>query len=474
VLGRRTGLDTSSPKRAHSPQTERIVSSMATLFSRGTSAPHNSQIKQTGPQRLNKKCRVYSLRITAHPPGNLMDDDQIREFSEKMSVRIASLEDRNDKLLEAARRVEGEKRYAETELARLQKEIRRLKQELDRLKSPPLIIGNLRDILADGRVVVKSSTGPDFIVNAADYVAKENLVVGARVALNKQTLAVMGVLPPSLDPVVTGAEIIEKPPVTYADIGGLEPQMRELREAVEDPLLKPELYRKVGIEPPKGVLLVGPPGTGKTLMAKAVANRTQATFIRFVGSELVQKYIGEGARLVRELFQLAREKSPSIVFIDELDSVGAKRLEIATSGDREVQRTLMQLLAELDGFNPLGEVKIIGATNRPDILDDALLRPGRFDRIIEIPLPGPESRMTIFKIHTRKMSVARDVNFGILGSRCDGATGADIHAICTEAGMFAIREDRETVTMADFERAIEKVLEDNPVRPADASGAMYA
>ena len=160
--------------------------------------------------------------------------------------------------------------------------------------------------------------------------------------------------------------------------------------------------------------------------------------------------------------------------VDVLEPLRAKRLEIATSGDREVQRTLMQLLAELDGFNPLGEVKIIGATNRPDILDDALLRPGRFDRIIEIPLPGPESRMTIFKIHTRKMSVARDVDFGLLASRCDGATGADIHAICTEAGMFAIREDRETVTMADFERAIEKVIEDNPVRPADASGAMYA
>ena len=209
-------------------------------------------------------------------------------------------------------------------------------------------------------------------------------------------------------------------------------------------------------------------------MAKAVANRTQATFIRFVGSELVQKYIGEGARLVRELFQLAREKSPSIVFIDELDSVGAKRLEVATSGDREVQRTLMQLLAELDGFNPLGEVKIIGATNRPDILDEALLRPGRFDRIIEIPMPGSESRMTIFKIHSRKMNIAGEVDYGVLASRCDGATGADIHAICTEAGMFAIREDRETVSMTDFERAVDKVLGDNPVRSGDSSGAMYA
>jgi proteasome regulatory subunit len=402
-----------------------------------------------------------------------MDDDQIREFSEKMSERIATLEERNDKLLETARRAEGEKRYVETELVRLQKELRRLKQELDRLKSPPLIIGNIRDVLADGRLVVKSSTGPDFIVNSAEYITKENLAVGARVALNKQTLAVMGVLPPSLDPIVTGAEVIEKPEVTYADIGGLEAQMLEIREAVEDPLLKPDLYRKVGIEPPKGVLLVGPPGTGKTLLAKAVANRTKATFIRFVGSELVQKYIGEGARLVRELFQLAREKSPSIVFIDELDSVGAKRLEVATSGDREVQRTLMQLLAELDGFNPLGDVKIIGATNRPDILDDALLRPGRFDRIIDIPLPVSDARAAIFKIHTRKMNITKDVDFDVLAHRTDAGTGADIKAMCTEAGMFAIREDREVVTMADFERAVDKVLGESLTRH-EASGAMYA
>jgi proteasome regulatory subunit len=403
-----------------------------------------------------------------------MDEDQIREFSEKLSERIASLEERNDKLLENSRRVEGEKRYAETELVRLQKEIKRLKQELDRLKSPPLIIGNIRDVLSDGRVVVKSSTGPDFIVNAADYIAKENLIVGARVALNKQTLAVMGVLPPSYDPIVTGAEIINKPEVTYEDVGGLEPQILELKEAVEDPLLKPDLYRKIGIEPPKGVLLVGPPGTGKTLLAKAVANRTQATFIRFVGSELVQKYIGEGARLVRELFELARKESPSIVFIDELDSVGAKRLEVATSGDREVQRTLMQLLAELDGFNPLGNVKIIGATNRPDILDEALLRPGRFDRIIDIPTPTYEGRLAIFKIHTHKMNVAADVDFEILAQRCDNATGADLKAMCTEAGMFAIREDRDQATMTDFEMAVDKVLGENRVRHETSSGAMYA
>jgi proteasome regulatory subunit len=401
-----------------------------------------------------------------------MDYEQIREFHEKLSERIALLEERNDKLTETSRRIEGEKRYVEGELLRLQKEVRRLKAELDRLKSPPLIIGSIRDVLADGRVVVKSSTGPDFIVNTADYIDKDRIQVGTRVALNKQTLAVMGVLPPSLDPVVMGAEIIEKPPVTYDDIGGLDNEIREVREAVEEPLLKPDLFRTVGIEPPKGVLLVGAPGTGKTLLAKAVANRTSAAFIRFVGSELVQKYIGEGARLVRELFQLAREKAPSIVFIDELDSIGAKRLEVATSGDREVQRTLMQLLAELDGFNPIGDVKIVGATNRPDILDQALLRPGRFDRIIEIPVPNYDARLRIFAIHTRPMNVEDTVDFAALASRTDGATGADIKAICTEAGMFTIREERESVSMHDFEQAVDKVL--GPRHEGREAGAMYA
>jgi proteasome regulatory subunit len=402
-----------------------------------------------------------------------MEDDQIREFHEKMSERIAVLEDRNDKLSEESRRIDGERKYVEAELLRLQKEVKRLKTELDRLKAPPLIIGNVRDVLADGRVVVKSSTGPDFIVNAADYVAKESLSPGARVALNKQTLAVMGVLPASLDPIVLGAEVIEKPGISYAEIGGLEDQIREIKEAVEDPLLKPDLFRKVGIDPPKGVLLVGPPGTGKTLLAKAVAHRTNATFIRLVGAELVQKYIGEGARLVRELFELARGKTPAIVFIDELDAIGAKRLDVATSGDREVQRTLMQLLAELDGFNPIGDVKIIGATNRPDILDDALLRPGRFDRIIEIPIPNVEARKQIFRIHTARMSTTPEVDYGILAAHTEGVTGADIKAICTEAGMFAIREERAVVTPHDFELATEKIVGQSLSKGKSPEG-MYA
>jgi proteasome regulatory subunit len=378
--------------------------------------------------------------------------------------RVSFLELRNNQLADAIKRIESERHYMEAEILRLQREVKRLKTELDRLRYPPLIVGNVRDVLTDGRVVVKSSTGPDFVVNSAESIETSKITVGSRVALNKQTLAVMGVLPASVDPMVSASEIVAKPTASYGEVGGLADQIREIREAVEYPLLRSELYRKVGVDPPKGVLLIGPPGTGKTLIAKAVAHHTNATFIRIVGSELVQKYIGEGARLVRELFQMAREKAPAIIFIDEVDSIGAKRLEVATSGDREVQRTLMQLLAEMDGFEPLSNVKIIAATNRPDILDDALLRPGRFDRIIEIPVPGEGGRAEIFRIHSRGMALREPIDFDTLALRCEGVTGADIKAICTEAGMGAIREERETVTLQDFERAVEKVVGEEELR----------
>ncbi len=388
-----------------------------------------------------------------------MSDSRNDDLTSELKAKIISLEEKNVRLMEDLQNMEGEKRYAESELFRVQKDLAKVRAELERMKTPPLIIGTVKDILPNNRVAVKSSTGPDFVVGISTYCPMDVLEVGARVSLNKQSLAVMDVLPQSLDPVVTGAEIIDKPNVSYEDIGGLEKQLVELREAVEDPLLRPELYAKVGIEPPKGVLLVGPPGTGKTLMAKAIANATQATFIRLVGSELVQKYIGEGARLVRELFELAKEKAPSIVFIDELDSVGAKRLDASTSGDREVQRTLMQLLSELDGFTPMSNIKIIGATNRPDILDDALLRPGRFDRIVEIGLPDIDGREQIFRIHIAHMNVDEDISAKKLAEATDGVSGAEIKSICTEAGMLTIRDGRDCVTMNDFLRAKEKVLE---------------
>ncbi|UCG70979.1 MAG: proteasome-activating nucleotidase [Thermoplasmata archaeon] len=402
-----------------------------------------------------------------------MDDEETKQTSDNHQEKIINLEKQNTELMKEAKKIENEKRYLESELTHLQGEVKRLKAEIERMKAPPLIIGTIRGTLDNGKVVVKSTTGPTFIVSCAGHIPRETVIVGSQVALNKQTLSIMSILPPSKDPLVIGAEIIEKPEVTYKDIGGLEEQLREIREAVEEPMVKPELYKKVGIDPPKGVLLVGPPGVGKTLLAKGVANKTNATFIRFVGSELVQKYIGEGARLVRELFALAKEKSPTIVFIDELDAIGAKRLEVATSGDREVQRTLMQLLAELDGFDPIGDVKLIAATNRPDILDEALLRPGRFDRIIRIPIPSLEARIEIFKIHISKMNIAKDVDVEALAAKCDGSTGADIKSVCTEAGMFAIREGRDTVDMGDFEKAVDKVRGGELLK-AQESGVMFA
>jgi len=397
-----------------------------------------------------------------------------KELATELKEKIRSLEDRVARLTAELQTADGEKRAAESELYKSNRELKRLRTEMERLKSPPLIIGMLRDILSDNRVVVKSSTGPDFIVSVSEFIPKKDLIPGSRVSMNKQTLAVMDILPAPLDPVVTGAEIIDKPATTYEDVGGLGPQMMELREAVEDPLLRPELYKKVGIEPPKGVLLVGPPGTGKTLMAKAVANATKATFIRLVGSELVQKYIGEGARLVRELFDLAKEKAPSIIFIDELDAVGAKRLDGSTSGDREVQRTLMQLLSELDGFTPTSNIKIIGATNRPDILDEALLRPGRFDRIIDIGLPDIDGRREIFSIHTSYMNIDGHIDIKLLSAMTDGASGAEIKSICTEAGMLAIRDGRDCVTMNDFERAKVKVMETEKNKMSKPPALMFA
>ncbi|MDI6859663.1 MAG: proteasome-activating nucleotidase [Methanocellales archaeon] len=402
-------------------------------------------------------------------------DTERSEFSKYLLDRVRQLEEKNLRLWEEYRRIESERRFAENQKIQYEREIRKLRSELERLKGPPLVVGTILDVLENEKVVIKSSTGPKFVVNTSQFIEGSDLLPGTRVALNQQTLAVVGVLSPPKDPTVYGMEIIESPSVDYDQIGGLEAQIQELKETVELPLIKPEAFAKVGIEPPKGVLLYGPPGSGKTLLAKAVAKRTEATFIRIVGSELVQKYIGEGARLVRELFEMAREKSPSIIFIDELDAIAAKRLESATSGDREVQRTLMQLLAEMDGFDPRGDVKVIAATNRPDILDPALLRPGRLDRMIYVPLPNFESRVEILKIHTRGMNLADEIDFGQIASATDGLSGADLSAIAMEAGMFAIRDGRESVMMSDFDKAVKKVLASAPKTvPLSDSGEMFA
>ncbi len=361
-------------------------------------------------------------------------------------------------LEEKLKRIEIEYQLLNEEKERLMQEIAYLREELMKLKTPPLIEAYVVEVLDNSRAVVKSSTGPNLIVQISSLIDRGKLKPYTRVALNQRTFAIVEILPQIEDPYVRTMEVIEKPKVTYRDIGGLKEQIMLIKETVEIPLKNPTLFDEVGIEPPKGVLLYGPPGCGKTLLAKAVARETNATFIRVVGSELVKKYIGEGARMVRELFSLAKRKAPSIVFIDEIDAIGARRFGETTSGEREVQRTMSQLLSELDGFNPRGNVKIIAATNRIDILDPALLRPGRFDRIIEVPLPNREARLEIFKIHTRRMRLAENISIEILADKTENMSGADIKAICTEAGMNAIREGRRRVTMRDFEEALEKIM----------------
>ncbi|HQJ62019.1 MAG TPA: proteasome-activating nucleotidase [Methanothrix soehngenii] len=379
------------------------------------------------------------------------------DFSRYILDRMRQLEERNLALREQKDRVEGEKRLIENQKLKFEREARKLRSELERLRVGPMIVGTIVDVLDENRVIVKSSTGPRFVVSLSQFI-EEEIKVGAQVGLNQQSFAVMCVLPSPRDPAVFGMEIEEAPDVQFSQIGGLDTQISEIREIVELPLKRPDLFTSVGIEPPKGVLLHGPPGTGKTILAKAVAQSTEATFMRVVGSEFVQKYIGEGARLVRELFELAKSKSPAIIFIDELDAIGARRMDGATSGDREVQRTLMQILAEMDGFDARGEVKLIAATNRLDMLDPALLRPGRFDRVIEIPLPSKEARESILKIHTRGMNLDRDVNLRLIAELSEGSSGADLKALSTEAGMYAIREERTTVYQSDFERAAAKIL----------------
>ncbi len=409
---------------------------------------------------------------SARQPQEPQSPDEKSRF---LLDRVNTLESRNLELREQIRQIETDKRYMETQKIRYEREVRKLKSEIEQLRSPPLVIGTVTDVVDSNRVIVRSSAGPRFLVRSSMCIDPDQLKPGVRCTLNQQSLAVIDILPESYDAALYGMEVVETPDESYADIGGLDRQIMEIKEAVELPLKRPELFDRIGIDPPKGVLLHGPPGTGKTLLAKAVAHETNAYFLRVVGSELVQKYIGEGARLVRELFELAKKKSPTIIFIDEIDAVGASRTEATTSGDREVQRTLMQLLAGMDGFERRGDVKIIGATNRIDILDRALLRPGRFDRIIEIPLPDVEGRLAILNVHTRKMTLDAEVNLREVAFLTEGKNGADLRAICMEAGMFAIREEHDSITRTDFLNAIEKIgLDFDRQKFASSFGAMFA
>ena len=311
---------------------------------------------------------------------------------------------------------------------------------------------------ADAKYMISIKQMAKFVVGLGEKVAATDIEEGMRVGVDRNKYFIQIPLPPKIDPTVTMMTLEEKPDVTYNDLGGCKEQIERLREVVEMPMLHPEKFINLGIDPPKGVLLYGPPGTGKTLAARAVANRTDACFIRVIGSELVQRYVGEGARMVREIFQMARTKKACIVFIDEVDAVGGARFDDGHGGDSEVQRTMLEIVNQLDGFDNRGNVKVLMATNRPDTLDPALLRPGRLDRKIEFGLPDLEGRTQIFRIHAKVMNMDKGIRFELLARLCPNSTGADLRSVCTEAGMFAIRQRRKSISEKDLLDAIEKVI----------------
>ncbi|KAK8517963.1 hypothetical protein V6N12_016797 [Hibiscus sabdariffa] len=346
----------------------------------------------------------------------------------KCKLRLLKLERIKDYLLMEEEFVSNQERLKPQE-----EKAEEDRSKVDDLRGSPMSVGNLEELIDENHAIVSSSVGPEYYVGILSFVDKDQLEPGCSILMHNKVLSVVGLLQDEVDPV-------------------------EIKEAVELPLTHPELYEDIGIKPPKGVILYGEPGTGKTLLAKAVANSTSATFLRVVGSELIQKYLGDGPKLVRELFRVADDLSPSIVFIDEIDAVGTKRYDAHSGGEREIQRTMLELLNQLDGFDSRRDVKVILATNRIESLDPALLRPGRIDRKIKFPLPDIKTRRRIFQIHTSRMTLADDVNLEEFVMTKDEFSGADIKAICTEAGLLALRERRMKVTHADFKKAKEKVM----------------
>ncbi len=381
------------------------------------------------------------------PNGASGDQEEMEDLREELEIVREQKEEMEEKLLDA----NAEKNRVEQKLDRVQ-------QENAKLKQGPLFIATVEEVTSDGVIVRQHGNNQEALTEITDEL-REKLEAGDRVTINNQ-LAVVDKIEAETDARAQAMEVDASPDVTYEDIGGVNEQMKEVRETIEMPLENPEQFDAVGIDPPSGVLLHGPPGTGKTMLAKAVANQTDAKFIKMAGSELVHKFIGEGAKLVRDIFEVAREEEPAVLFIDEIDAIAAERTDSKTSGDAEVQRTMMQLLNEMDGFEDRGDVRIIAATNRFDMLDDAILRPGRFDRLIEVPTPEKDGREQIFEIHTRDMNT-EGLDFGELASMAEGASGAEIEAVCTEAGMFALRNGREVVTMEDFADAHAKIQDED-------------
>ncbi|EAN33178.1 26S proteasome regulatory subunit 8-like protein [Theileria parva strain Muguga] len=336
--------------------------------------------------------------------------------------------------------------------------VRELKDELHSLLESGSFVGEVVKSMCNDKILVKISLEGKYVVDLASDIDVNLVTPNTRVALMSDSYKLHKILPTKVDPLVALMKVEKVPDSTYDMVGGLEEQIKQVKEVIELPIKHPEIFDSLGISQPKGVLLYGPPGTGKTLLARAVAHHTECTFIRVSGSELVQKYIGEGSRMVRELFVMARSHAPSIIFMDEIDSIGSSRGDGSSGGDSEVQRTMLELLNQLDGFEPFQNIKVIMCTNRIDILDEALLRPGRIDRKIEFPNPNAEGREQILRIHSKKMNLLRDIDLLEIAKSMTGCSGAEIKSVCTEAGMFALRERRVHVTNEDFQMAVVKVM----------------
>lgn len=387
---------------------------------------------------------------------------------QSVDLKDADLYSRLKSLQRHLETLELQENFIKDDQKSLRREFIRAQEEVKRIQSVPLVIGQFLEAIDQNTGIVGSTTGSNYVVRILSTLDRELLKPSSSVALHRHSNALVDILPPEADSSIQMLRADERPDVTYADVGGLDMQKQEIREAVELPLQQLELYKQIGIEPPRGVLLYGPPGTGKTMLVKAVANATKASFIRVVGSEFVQKYLGEGPRMVRDVFRMARENSPCIIFIDEVDAIATKRFDAQTGADREVQRILLELLNQMDGFDQTSNVKVIMATNRADTLDPALLRPGRLDRKIEFPsLKDRRQRRLIFTTVSSKMSLSPEVDLDTFILRPDAASGAQIAAIMQDAGLIAVRKSRYVILQADIEEAYAKLHKTDDAKKFD-------
>jgi len=412
-------------------------------------------VMATYPSDRNKIISENKVKVAMKPVQ--MDIEESKSHEGLQQYYITKIE---ESLMEVADKVKDLRRL-EAQRNELNAKVRMLREELQLLQEQGSYVGEVVKPMDKKKVLVKVHPEGKYVVDLDKGIEMSQISANLRVALRNDSYTLHKILPNKVDPLVSLMMVEKVPDSTYEMVGGLDKQIKEIKEVIELPVKHPELFEALGIAQPKGVLLYGPPGTGKTLLARAVAHHTECTFIRVSGSELVQKFIGEGSRMVRELFVLAREHSPSIIFMDEIDSIGSSRIESSGSGggDSEVQRTMLELLNQLDGFEPTQNIKVIMATNRIDILDSALLRPGRIDRKIEFPAPSEDARADILRIHSRKMNLTRGINLKKIAEAMPGSSGAEIKGVCTEAGMYALRERRVHVTQEDFEMAVAKIMQ---------------